>query len=332
MTIGIIGFGRFGQFIAGVLKAYGDVMVTDVRASVKKAAAVLDVSFVSFEKAARADWVILSVPISKTESTIQQLAQCVRPGALVMDTCSVKVLPCQWLEKYLPPGVELLGSHPMFGPDSGKHGLYGLQLVLCPLRASQLKYDMVQRIFQELGAVVLKMTPVAHDKNSATTLALVHFLGRALYRMGVRDVQPSTKGFERLLAIYTSVNNDTMELFRDMHRYNPFAAQVRSSFLQSAAELEADIDDFDSLDSITAVRDRIQVVDQLIVQLLSRRVRLAARLAPLKKNMGKPVRDPKREKALLALLAKYMMKPLTRKDLQNIYGEIFAASRKAQHS
>lgn len=330
MTIGIIGFGRFGQFIAGVLKAYGEVMVTDVRPSVKKAAQVLNVPFVSFEKVSRADWVILSVPISKTENTIQRLAECVRPGALVMDTCSVKVLPCQWLKKYMPPSVDLLGSHPMFGPDSGKHGLYGLQMVLCPVRASQLKYEMVQRLFQELGAVVLKMTPEAHDKNSATTLALVHFLGRALYRMGVRDVKPSTKGFERLLAIYTSVNNDTMELFRDMHRFNPFAAQVRSSFLQAAAELEADIDDFDALDSIDAIRGRIEIVDQLIVQLLSRRIRLAARLAPLKKSVRKPVRDPKREQALLATLAKYMMDPLTKKDLQKIYAEIFAVSRKVQ--
>lgn len=330
MTIGIIGFGRFGQFIAGVLKASGEVMVTDVRPSVKKAAEVLNVPFVSLEKAARADWVIISVPISKTEAVIKQLAQCVRPGALVMDTCSVKVMPCHWLQKYMPPTVELLGSHPMFGPDSGKHGLYGLQLVLCPLRVTDLKYEMVQRIFQELGAVVLKMTPTAHDKNSATTLALVHFLGRALYRMGVRDVKPSTKGFERLLGIYTSVNNDTMELFRDMHRFNPFAAGVRSSFLQASAELEGDIDDFDALDSIDAVRGRIEVVDQLIVQLLSRRVRLAARLRPLKKMAGKPVRDTAREKAVLKTLSKHIMQPLQSKDLQKIYTEIFAVSRKFQ--
>ncbi len=42
------------------------------------------------------------------------------PDVLVMDTCSVKTHPVGLMERMLPATISILGTHPMFGPDSAR--------------------------------------------------------------------------------------------------------------------------------------------------------------------------------------------------------------------
>lgn len=187
------------------------------------------------------DWVIFCVPISSLENVLEKTALHLKKGCLVMDVCSVKVLPCRWLEKHCPENVRLLGTHPMFGPDSSKQGLSGLQIVLCPIRISRSKLLQVKKVFQKIGLEIVVTTPREHDKEAAKSLALVHFLGRALNEVGLGKQRISTLGFERLLAVNETVTNDTWQLFKDMQCYNQYAKMMRKKFLKGCERIEKKI-------------------------------------------------------------------------------------------
>jgi len=200
MTIGIIGFSRFGQLLAKILRPFAEVVVYN-RSDKSAEAKELWVNWASLEQVCQCDWVIVAVAISATEEMIKKIAPLLKKGNLVMDVCSVKVLPAQWLEKYISQDNEIMATHPMFGPDSAKNGTKDLQWVLCPLRISASTLDNVKEILNKLGVKIIETTPEEHDKQAAISLALVHFIGRGLEEFGIEPQEISTMGFERLLKV-----------------------------------------------------------------------------------------------------------------------------------
>ena len=239
MKIAIIGFGRFGKLFAELLLPYGEVFVV----SSKK---IEDDRFTQIElsEISDCDWVIPCTPISTLEEVLKSITPHLKKGALVMDVCSVKVLPCQWLENTLPAETEIIGTHPMFGPDSARNGLAGLQMVICPLRQSSETLENIKNIFGGImGLKIIETTPEDHDRQAAKSLSLVHFIGRGLGEMKISKQEISTLGFERLLTVNETVNNDTWQLFLDMQKYNPFAKEARKEFINALTEVEKKIEE-----------------------------------------------------------------------------------------
>src|SRR5512136_288369 len=86
----------------------------------------------SFDRVIASDLILLAVPISTVEAVCRDMASLLKPGQLVVDTCSVKEKPVRMMLAELPEYVQILGTHPLFGPDSGKKGIAGLKITLCP--------------------------------------------------------------------------------------------------------------------------------------------------------------------------------------------------------
>jgi prephenate dehydrogenase len=233
MNICIIGFGRFGKLAAKMFSPFGKIFVVE-----KKKVSQRGVRQIGIEQLGEMDWVILAVPISELENILKKIKDFLKKGCLVMDVCSVKVRPCKWMQKQLGKDVEILGTHPMFGPDSAKYGLKGLQIIVCPLRISQERLGQVKNFFKKLDLKIIMTTPRDHDKQAAKSLSLVHYLGRVLGKMGIEKQQISSMGFERLLTVNETVTNDTWQLFFDMQQYNPYAKDVRKKFRKSCDDLE----------------------------------------------------------------------------------------------
>jgi len=230
----IIGFGRFGRLLARILMPYADIFVISSREIADE-----NIQQIKYEDLGIIDITIPSVPISKLQETLKTINPFLKKGSLVMDVCSVKVYPCQWMMNILRDDVEILGSHPMFGPDSAKTTTNGLQVVICPLRISDLTLDNVCDIFRQLQLKIINTSPEDHDRQAAKSLSLVHFIGRALTGINIKKQEISTLGFGRLLAVNETVENDTWELFFDMHRYNPFSKEIRNQFIESLQTLNS---------------------------------------------------------------------------------------------
>ena len=84
--------------------------------------------------------------------------------------------------------------------------------------------------------------------------------------------------------------------------------------------------------SIPALRKQIDEIDAQIVRLLNRRIRIGRRIGVLKRRAGNHWVDPQRERAILARLRRANRGPLTSRDLQAIYRQIFASTRTVQRA
>ncbi|MGE5256514.1 MAG: prephenate dehydrogenase/arogenate dehydrogenase family protein [Hyphomicrobiales bacterium] len=235
--IGILGFGRFGKLMARNLAADFDVRVCD------PAAAETDVHSAGARPAdlagvGESDVVVLAVPISGMKAALQEVRPHLRAGRLVVDVCSVKERPIRWMQDVLPGDVEILGTHPMFGPDSAADSLQGRKIVLCRVRVEAERYEKIRRYLASKGLAVIETSAAAHDRQIAVSLALTHFIGRALAGMGAKPQDIDTEGYRRLLRILEVVENDTWQLFEDMNRFNAHAEKARQAFIESLQTIE----------------------------------------------------------------------------------------------
>lgn len=230
MTAGLIGFGRLGRLLAKHFSKDAKIHVHDVRLDVRMARSLGAVPS-SLAAACAQDVVVLCVPMAAFEGVVKRIAPLVRPGALVVDACSVKEHPARVMRKYLPKTVGLLATHPNFGPDSAADSLTGRKIVLCRARMTDAAYARAKRFLRRKGLDVVEMTPREHDRRMASSLVLTHFIGRGLIAAGAKTTGVDTEGYKRLLRILETVQNDSWQLFEDMNRFNAFAAPVRRRFL-----------------------------------------------------------------------------------------------------
>jgi len=131
--IGIIGLGQFGRFAAAHLAPYFDVVAYD---PIVPEESLAQVQLGTLADAAACEFVLVCVPVLALQDTLNAIGPYLQTGACVLDVCSVKIAPMQWLEEELPPDVDYLGTHPLFGPRSAGNELEGHQVVLCASRSS----------------------------------------------------------------------------------------------------------------------------------------------------------------------------------------------------
>jgi prephenate dehydrogenase len=238
--IGIIGYGRFGRLTARYLAKDYPVLVCG-RRDLSPDNMPEGVRVASFHDVCHQRIVIPCMPISSFKEVLAAAAPLMRPDALVADVCSVKEKPVRWMKAALPETVSILGTHPMFGPDSASAGLEGMKIALCRVRIADTLYGKVVAFLRRSRLTVIETTPEEHDRQIAVSLALTHFIGRSLAAFGARDMAIDTEGYKRLLHILGVVEHDTRQLFFDMHRYNPYAKEIRTAFMNAMAEVESEL-------------------------------------------------------------------------------------------
>ena len=239
MRLGIIGFGAFGRLAAKHLSKRMEVVVSS-RSDRSKEAKAADVRQVSIEDACKSDIVLLCVPISQIQDVIRQIGPLVHPGTLVMDACSVKVLPCRLMETMVPKDVEVIGTHPLFGPQSASNGIAGLKVAICPIRTTRTKW--LKDAIKSMGMEALEMTPKEHDEDMARTQALVHFIAKAVAKMPKPTHDLGLKSYDALMQSSEMVSHDSQELFIGIETKNPFSKEIRKKFVAELVRIEAGLE------------------------------------------------------------------------------------------
>ncbi len=239
-AIGLIGFGRFGQLLYKFIA--NDYIVTIYDPHQQRNPELETYPFASLDEVAYNPLVIIATPISAIESVARNIASLVRPETVVMDVCSVKNYPLNILNEYLPEYTEIIGTHPLFGPQSVKNTLRGKTVVLCPFYASSKSVNVIKDFWKKMGIRTISMAPMEHDRIMAWTLALSHFLGRGLGRLELPSVKLATRDYRILRQLIDLVNQDTIQLFQDMHRFNPYTREMRRKVLKELRELNEELD------------------------------------------------------------------------------------------
>lgn len=234
LKVGIVGFGTFGQFLAQrIVKSGHDVIATSRG----------DYATVAREMGARyfsdgddfceqhPDVVIFASSILSLESVVQSLpVQRLKRNTLFVDVLSVKIFPKVVLAEKLPAEVDILCTHPMFGPDSGKGSWKGLNFMYEKVRIGeeedrQNRCQQFLEIFENQGCRMVEMTCEEHDRDAASTQFITHTVGRMLGAMECQKTPIDTKGYESLLSLVENTANDSFELYYGLFLYNPNATE-----------------------------------------------------------------------------------------------------------
>ena len=239
-TIGIIGFGAFGQLIARYLSPYFRLYAYDPVAGLDNIAGALSVTLTRMEDVARCDIVILAMPVARLEHVVEAIAPHLRPGSLVLDVGSVKVSPANIMLSGLPDNVDIIATHPLFGPQSARDGIAGLKIAICPVRGSQ-GGRIGAFLRKNLALDVIMTTPEEHDRDAAMVQGLTHLIAKVLVQMEPLPTRMTTRSFDLIMQAVGMVRHDAPEVFHAIERANDFAPQIRQRFFELAANVNEEL-------------------------------------------------------------------------------------------
>ncbi len=244
-SIGIVGYGAFGQLAADHLSRDFAVCVHDPACAEPGAAEAgaaetgkAAVTIADLATVAASDIVLLAVPVTTMAHVVQAIAPHLKPGAVVLDVCSVKMEPARIMLDGLPDHVHLIATHPLFGPQSAQHGIAGLKIAVCPLRGRRAR--IISRFLaRQMELEVVLTTPEDHDREAAVVQGLTHLVARIMMRMEdtpghQTSGRITTRSYELLQQAIDMVRHDTIHVTHAIEAGNPFSAPVRQAFHDNA--------------------------------------------------------------------------------------------------
>ena len=229
-AVGLVGFGRFGKVLAEMLAGSFEVVVYDEKRQSDEPLRE-GVRFGELRDVLRCSTVFYAVPIERFEQALREHAPLFAEDTaprLVIDVLSVKMFPRAIFQKYLPPHVHALLTHPMFGPDSIRaQGLAGLPIVMDRFTALDAEFSAWKAFFAERGLRIVEMPAEEHDRAAANSQGVAHFIGRVLAEMQFAPTKIDTLGAQKLLEIKEQTCHDSWELFVGLQTKNPYTAEMR---------------------------------------------------------------------------------------------------------
>jgi prephenate dehydrogenase len=235
-SLGLLGFGAFGQLMARHLQPHLRLVVCDPARPPRPHRSGQGLVPGDVAAVAACDIVVLAVPVDAMAQAIASLRPHLRAGTVVLDVGSVKIEPARLLLEGLPEHVEIIGTHPLFGPQSARDGLAGLKIALCPIRGHST--GRVAAFLRRTFALdVILTTPDAHDRDMALVQGLTHLVAKILVRMEPVPRRMTTRSFELLMQATEMVRHDAPGVFLAIERANPHARAVRERFFAHARDL-----------------------------------------------------------------------------------------------
>lgn len=232
--IGLIGLGAFGRLAAQHLAPHADLVGHDPHMR-----ELADGRWVELAEAAAQPIVILAVPVQALAEACAQIVPHVRDGALVLDVASVKLGPMRILRETLPAGTRILGTHPLFGPQSAAAaGIAGQSIVLCPEPGVETRC-VEDFLAGTLGLDVHVSDADTHDRTMASVQALTHLVSKVITDLNLPPAPYTTRSYDLLVEAARLVSQDSDQLFRAIERHNPHAASLRRRFFEAARALDA---------------------------------------------------------------------------------------------
>ena len=238
MRVGIIGgYGGMGSLFAGIFARAGHEVLRSGR---NTACSNADI-------ARSCDLVMVSVPIRSTVAVIREIAPLLAEDQVLCDLCSLKAAP---VEAMLASRAEVIGLHPMFGPNT--RSLQGQTIVATPSRCREETLDALLSIFRREGARITITTPEHHDEVMAVVQGLAHFstlsVAEAMRRLGVEPLEmlAFTSPVYRIeMDLVGRILGQDAGLYGDILQCNPRVPDVLSAFAAAVDSLKEDVESRD---------------------------------------------------------------------------------------
>ncbi|MDY6775074.1 MAG: prephenate dehydrogenase [Halobacteria archaeon] len=237
-TLVVGGAGAMGRWFVEFFEERGyDVSVSDPDAE----------DSVSLERADDFDLVVVSVPIESTVDVVEEVAPRMSDG-LLMDITSVKKKPVEAMRESTSEDVEVLGTHPMYGPSV--RSMRGQTVILVEVRTGERAKEVIS-LFDDAGANIQRVSAEEHDRMMSIVQGLTHFsyitVGRTLERLRF-DVDESRRFmspvYEITLDFVGRILNQNPHLYADIQQNQP-VGEVHDAFVETARELRSLVEEDD---------------------------------------------------------------------------------------
>lgn len=236
-SVGLIGVGAFGEFMLPHLLPYCRISAWDPVRDLGPLTARWAVIEESLSAVASKDIVILAMPVQKTREVCEKISPFLKKGAVVLDVCSVKEEPLAIMQEVLPDHVDIVGTHPLFGPQTGAEGIEGLKIAICNVRGDRL--ECIRKFLAEnLQLSVIVTTAEEHDRQLAYVQGLTHLISKIVVEMDMPPLDHTTETFDIMHKMVESVRYDSEELFRAIENRNRFVHATREQFFHAARVIE----------------------------------------------------------------------------------------------
>ncbi|MEM2901753.1 MAG: prephenate dehydrogenase/arogenate dehydrogenase family protein [Candidatus Bathyarchaeia archaeon] len=234
------GSGGMGRTMAKLLKPTGASIRLCGRSveKAKRAAKRMGLDHGGLEDVHDAEILVLAVPFEEVVNVYERVAGRLSPRALIVDIASVKTPLVGHLSKLLGVGMEYLSLHPLFGPSTRR--FKGQRMLAVDVKVGG-KSKLLKEYFKKLGLIVTETTADEHDRMMAIAQVAHHFSMMSLLRVLVEHPLPS--GFTS-----RSLHETVLRLRRmgkgvrtmlEIQRYNPYAAEMRRRYVETASRLSA---------------------------------------------------------------------------------------------
>jgi exosome complex component RRP43 len=248
LKIGIIGFGKFGQFLGKTFAKNNHVYCVD-KDDMSAVAKELGCTYYplydlnSFSKL-DLDVIVLSVSIISFEDVLRMLPKDMLKGKLIADVLSVKVHAKETMLDMLPSDCDIVCTHPMFGPESGKFGWGGLPFLYDRIRIKNVdRCERFLSLWESERCKMIEMSCEEHDQYAANSQFITHLTGRILWQQNLVPTPIDTKGFQTVLNLVENTCKDSFDLFFGLYFYNTYAgvqlAKIREALAQVERQLAA---------------------------------------------------------------------------------------------
>ncbi len=212
-NISVIGLGLIGGSLAIALKNIKkDIIVTGFdrdpeSVSIALYRKIIDIAAGSYKEAVTdADLVIIATPVRLIADIAFEIKDHLKPDTIVTDVGSAKLNIVEKINKIFPKGVIFIGGHPMAGSEnegvlSAKSDLFlNAYYILTPTDTTRSEALVsLHNLFTKIGAKVITVSPVEHDKIVALISHLPHILSTNLVAL-VDNKQKSIKNLFKLCA------------------------------------------------------------------------------------------------------------------------------------
>ncbi|KAK8963052.1 hypothetical protein KSP40_PGU009593 [Platanthera guangdongensis] len=232
LKIGMVGFGKFGQFIARGLKRQGHAVMATSRSDYTEYCKQNGFQFFRSMDALceeNPDIMLICSSILSTESVVRKIPfHKLKPDTIFVDVLSVKQFPRNLFLEVLPPQFGIVCTHPMFGPESGKDGWTDLPFVYDLVRVASSQagnYERFLSIFEREGCKMVEMSCEEHDRHAAGSQFITHTIGRILSHLNLESTPINTKGYETLLKLTENTVSDSFDLYYGLFMYNVNATE-----------------------------------------------------------------------------------------------------------
>lgn len=234
-TVGIIGYGHFGQFIHMLAGQFFPEITVKVHS---RHMGIDGELFVSFEEACQSDIIIMCAAISDYEEQIIAVAKAAPQDSILIDVATVKKFTSELLRKHAD-GRKFISTHPMFGPESyQKHSgsVQGFRIVVTDYVLTNDEAVQLKDIFASLGFLVVEMTADEHDKLLANSLFFTHYIAQTVGKLNIKRTNMDTLSFQFLMDAVESVIDDA-ELFQDVYRHNPYCKDTAKRIHEASEQV-----------------------------------------------------------------------------------------------